>query len=578
MAGTETKKQRLGKMEVQLKDERSSFDSHWRELGEHILPRRIRFFDQDRNRGDKRNQKILNAAGTLAARTLRSGMMAGMSSPARPWRRLTTPDPDLAEFGAVKEWLFTVNKRMNTLDLQCNLYNALPTIYGDAGVFATSAMIMVDDPEDIIRFHTFPIGSFWIACDDRGIPDTFMREFQMTVRQMVMMFGDPQAPEGKRWANFSHEVKRAWDEGHYEQLVSVVHYINANVDYQPDRLQAKYKKWASCYYEAGTQASMQGYQREYNDDVFLRESGFDRFPVLAPRWDVTGLDPYGTSCPGMEGLPDIKELQMLTKKKKRALEKQIDPSLVGPTALRTQKTSLLAGDITYVDERDGSKGLRPIHEVSIALRDVMLDIAETERRISRAFYEDLFLMMVQSDRREITAREIDERHEEKLLALGQVLERFNDELFDPLTDLEFDKMVQAGWVPKPPREIQGMDLRVEYVSIMAQAQKLVGVAGTDRFMAFLGNLAALYPPGPRSDVLDKVDPDNLVDEYADRMGVSAKIVNDDEEVEQLRRARAKAQQQAAMAASMPQLADTAKTLSETDTTRESALSQVMAGR
>jgi hypothetical protein len=35
------------------------------------------------------------------------------------------------------------------------------------------------------------------------------------------------------------------------------------------------------------------------------------------------------------------------------------------------------------------------------------DIAEVQGRVKQAFYADLFLMMAESDRREITAREID---------------------------------------------------------------------------------------------------------------------------------------------------------------------------
>lgn len=569
----ETKRQRLDKQIALIKEDRISFDGHWRELGEYISPRRTRFFEQDRNRGDKRNQRIVNSHGTLAARTLRSGMMAGITSPARPWRRLTTPDPDLAEYGPVKEWLYTVNKRMTSVDLRSNLYNVLPTLYGDCGVFGTGAVAVIDDAEDMIRYYSFPVGSYWLATSYRGVADTCVREFQMTVRQLVTAFGDPLASEAKKWEPFSLQVKNAFDQAQYEMPISVVAFVGPNVDYDPTKLDAKFKRFTSCYYESGTMAGGSYASLNVGDQSkFLRESGYDLFPILAPRWDVTGEDVYGTTCPGMEALPDIKELQMLMRKKKRGLEKQIDPPLTGPTSLRTQKTSLMSGDITYVDVREGQQGLRPIHETSLALNDLVMDIKETERRISRAFYEDLFLMMAQSDRREITAREIDERHEEKLLALGQVLERMNDELLDPLTDLEFDKMLKNGMVPKPPDELRGMDLRVEYISIMAQAQKLVGVAGLERFMGFVGNLSAAFP-----SVLDKVNSDNAVDEYGDRMGVSAKIIYDDETVAKNRAEKQAAQQQAVQMQTAPVAAETAKTLSETDVSSDNALTRVLAG-
>lgn len=570
----ESKKQRLYRLGAQLKQERDSFDAHYRELGEYYFPRRTRFFDQDRNRGDKRNQKIINCTGPLAARTLRSGMMAGITSPARPWRRLTTPDPDLAEFGRVKQWLDVVNRRMTTLSLRSNLFNALPTMYGDAGVFATAAMGVDDDDDDLMRFYTFPVGSYWLATDARGVTNTFMREFQMTVRQLVEKFGNLEAGPDRRWANFSLTVQQAWDLGNYETPISVVWIVAPNPDYRSDRLEAKYKRFTSCYFEQGaggmTGLSALADLTSLSDDRFLRESGYDRFPILAPRWDVTGEDTYGTACPGMDGLGDVKEVQLLEKRKSRALEKQLNPPLKGPTSLRTQKASLLAGDITYVDEREGQGGLKPIHETTMSIKDVTADIKEKEHRIQRVFYEDLFLMLAQSDRREITAREIDERHEEKLLALGQVLERMNDELLDPLTDIQFDKMLAAGLIPPAPDELRGMDLKVEYISIMAQAQKLVGAAGTERFVSFVGNMAGAFP-----QVLKKVNAFQVVDEYADMMGVSAKLVVSDDDAMAVQQQEDEAKAAILKGELALKAAEGAKTMSETSLEGDNALARAV---
>src|SRR5258708_22639753 len=112
----------------------------------------------------------------------------------------------------------------------------------------------------------------------------------------------------------------------------------------------------------------------------------------------------------------------------------------------------------------------------INLGDLREDMAETQQRIRRAFFEDLFLMMAQSDElrgsQPVTAREVEERHEEKLIALGPVLERTNDELLNPLVDRVYDMMDARGMFPPPPQDLHGQRLKVEYISIMAQAQKL----------------------------------------------------------------------------------------------------------
>lgn len=572
----ETKRQRFAKLEAQLQNERTSFDSHWRELGEQFAPRRTRFWEGDRNRGDKRHGKIINEHGMLAARTLRSGMFAGITSPARPWRRLTTPDPDLADYGPVKDWLFTVNKRMSTIDLRSNLYNVLPTLYGDMGVFAGGVIGVFDDDQDLMRCYSYPVGSYWLACNARGVVDTFLYKYQMTVRQMVMKFGDAKASEADKWKPFSLNVKNLFEQGNYENTINVVHLVQPNMDYDPRRLEVKYSKaYQSCYYEfgqvgqdgAGALADGGAYQG------FLKESGYDYFPILGPQWEKTGEDTYGTSCPGMDALGSTKEMQHTEKRASKAIEKQLHPALQGPTSIRNQKASLLPGDITYVDDISGKGGLRPIHETNVMIDQVEARIERMERRISRCFYEDLFLMISQMEGiQPRNEKEIAERQEEKLLALGPVLESTNDGLLDPLTDIQFHMMLKVGMIPTPPEEMHGMDLRVEYESVMAKAQKLVGVAGTERFIGFMGNVAAAKP-----EVLDRINGDELVEEYADMMNVSSRIIVPLEDAQKVRAQRAKAEQMKQFAETIPQVATAAQTMSQADTSTDNMLTRAMAG-
>jgi len=517
--------------------DRASFDVHWRELGEYLLPRRTRFWAGDRNKGDKRNQKILDSTGRFAARTLSSGLHAGLTSPARPWMRLTTPDPDLAEFGPVKVWLHLVTQRILTIFLQSNLYNALPLIYGDMGVFGTAAAGILGDNKDLFRAYTYPIGSYALGLDRRGMATTFVREYELTVRALVGEFGGPgglplERGQAPTWGNFSPTIKTLWDRGSFETPIAVSWMVLPNDDARADRFEAKHLPWASCHYETGADSAQEG---------FLRESGFSTFPILAPRWDVNSPeDVYGTDCPGMTALGDIKQLQGMQRKKAQGIAKQIDPPLVGPSSLRTQKTSLLPGDITYQDVREGQQGLRSIHDVNINLADMTNDIQDTRYLIRRAFYEDLFLMLAQDQRMGAarpTAREVEERHEEKLLALGPVLERTNDELLDPLVDRTYALMEAAGLVPDPPEELDGVVLKVEYISILAQAQKLVGVVAQDRLLQSVVGLAQAYP-----EVLKKLDIYQVVDNYGEMYGTDPRLIRPTEDAQQLVAAEAQRQQ------------------------------------
>lgn len=552
----------------QLWNDRSSFDSHWQQIADLVRPRRVRFYQSDRNRGDKRSQNIIDSTARFASRTLSSGLHAGLTSPARPWMKLTTPDPDLAEFGSVKAWLHLVTQRMLTVFAQTNLYNVLPVVYGDMGDFGTAGMSILEDTKDLFRAYSYPIGSFAIGIDRRGIATTFVNEYEMTVRQIVQEFGVGDDGRSVDWTKLSSTVKNLWDAGQYEAPVPVTWIVLPN-DYRDDaKLGSKFLPWSSCHFEQGQTGLMNGKQ-------FLRESGFKEFPLMCPRWDVITNDAYGTDCPGMSALGDVKQLQLEQRKKGQLLQKAVDPPLKGPSHLRTRKISLLPGDFTATDTRDGQQGLQPIHEVRLeGFQHITADIQDVRYSIQRAYYEDLFLMLANSDNRlgadRPTAREIDERHEEKLLALGPVLERTNDELLDPIVERVYAMMERAGLLPEPPAELHGVTLDVEYTSILHQAQKLVSVSVQDRFVQSVVGMAATVP-----DVLDKVDFSRIVDNYGEQLGVDPRVIRPTEEANQRIAQREQAMQQQAQAQQAQQLAGAAAAAGAKPVAPDSALDRVV---
>lgn len=558
----QTKRDRYNLTKSQLDLEKATFLSTWRDIGDFLLPRRPRFTLTDVNRGERRNNRIINSTGTQALRTLRAGMMSGVTSPARPWFRLTTADPDLAENGPVKDWLSNVTDRMATVFLRSNLYKVLPTVYGDLGGFATGAMAVEEDLERVVRFYPLPIGSYSVATNDKLRVDVITRDFRMTVRQLLQRFGNRNDKTGQYdLSNFSMTVKDLYAKNQLDSWIDVTHICQPNPDYDPNRLQSKFKKYESCYYEKNTK-----------EEVYLRESGYDYFPILVPRWETTGEDSWGTDCPGITALGDIKQLQICEKRGAQAIEKMVNPPMIAPPELRNQRSSILPGDITYLAEREGMKGFRPAHDVNLRLDGLQAMMKDLEVRIKGAFYEDLFLMLAESDRRQITAREIDERREEKLLALGPVLEQLNEDMLDPLIDITFQLMIQQQKLPPPPEDLHGQDLKVEYVSTMAQAQKLIGIASTERFAGFIGQI---FQQTQDATVFDKVNIDHLVDVYGEQTSVAPGIVRSDDEAQGIRQQRAKAQQQQQQMAQVQQAADTAKSLSQADTSKDNALTRMI---
>lgn len=534
------RRQRILARKSALWKERASWVTHWREISEYQQPRAGRFVATDRNRGDKRANHILDNTAVFAARTLAAGLMSGVTSPARPWFRLEVKDRELMEFGAVRAWLHDTAELLRAIFASSNTYRALHTIYEELGLFGTACSIVLSDYDNVIHHYPLTVGEYALATDSRGVVDTVCREFQMTVAQMVEQFGAE---------NCSQTVRDLFNRGNYDTWVDVIHIIEPRRDRDLTKRDARNMRFASIYLEPGRD----------NTDKFLSESGFDRFPVLAPRWVVTGNDVYGTS-PGMECLGDVKQLQHQQLRKGQAIDYQVNPPLQVPTRYKEAAKARLPGGVFYVDSVGQGQGVRSAFEVQLDLQHLLLDIQDVRERIRSAYYADLFLMLANDTRSGVTATEVAQRHEEKLLALGPVLERLHNELLAPLIDIAFDYANRAGILPTPPRELEGMELSVEFISVLAQAQRAVATQGMDRLLSVVGQIAAVKP-----EVLDKIDFDQVVDDYGKAYGVDPKIIVPDDQVAALRQQRAAAMQAQQAAAAAPVAADTAKTASEIDT-------------
>ncbi|WP_017773830.1 portal protein [Paraburkholderia kururiensis] len=526
---------------IGLRVDRFSWWMHWREIADYILPRRYQWLvtPNKGSRGVPINQRIIDSTATIAARTCASGMMAGITSPGRPWFRLTLPDQDLSDVSPVKLWLDEVQKRMLHVMAESNFYNAMATMYFDLVVFGTAPMIIYEDFEDVIRCYNPCAGEYYLANGPRLNVDTFYREFVYTTYQIAKEFG---------LENCSDDVRQAIKTGGAsltrEKIIG--HAVEPNDKYVPGAPGLKGMKYREVYWEMG-----QG--RNYT----LRVQGFHEFPVVAPRWDIVGNDAYGRS-PCMDALGDVKQLQVEQKRKAQAIDKMVNPPMVADVALKNEPATLIPGGVTYIPGSANSVGFKPVYEVRPEIQEMMLDIKEVQERIERVLFKDLFLMISQLDTVR-TATEIDARKEEKLIQLGPVLERFENEALDPAIDRIFNVMLRAGLLPPVPQELRGEQIQVQYISMLAEAQKAVSTAGVERLAQFVGNLAGAVP-----GALDNVDWDEMIDEYADQLGVSPKIIVPLAKVLKIRAQRQQQQQQAEAANNAMAAVQGAQVLSQTD--------------
>lgn len=518
--------------------ERQSFVAHYKDLQEFISPRRGRFFIQDRNKGDKRHQNIINSSATQALRVAVAGMLNGTMSPSRPWFSLETFNPDVMAGAKVRDWLWKVELIIRTILNQSNFYSMAPVFLKELLMFGTSVMTHVDDFEDVARFYTHTAGSYYLGQNDRLEIDTLFRKYEWPVIQIVEKFGLDKV---------STSVKTAYDNSAYYSWFPVCHIIEPNSHINPNSKLAKDKLFSSKYYEPGNTG--------VDSNKFLSESGFDQFPGYAVRWDVTEGDIYGVDCPGMVALGDTRQLQSEERTKGQAIQKMANPPLSGPPSIRNTPVSGLPGGLTIFEGDDQKQKLGPIYQVDPRLQELRMDMDAVERRIKDAFFNDLFLAITQMEgiqpRNQL---DLAQRNEERLIQLGPVLERLHGDLLTKMINRIFDQGVAANIFPPPPPALAESPLRIRFISTLAMAQRAVVTSDIERLSVFVGSLAE----AGKVDALDKFDADQAIDDYGKAIGVPPNIILSDDDVAEIREARAKQEQQTQIMEMAQQAATVAK--------------------
>jgi hypothetical protein len=541
---------------LSLRTNRYSWWTHWRELADYFLPRRYRWVITPNmmNRGSPVNQHILDSTGVICARNLASGLVSGKSSPTRPWFKLRVGKIDSTLTSPTSLWLAECERILYLIFAESNFYNSIAQFYYDLVIFGTASVLIYEDFENVINCINPCAGEYYIDIDGKYRPTIFYREFTMTISAVVDEFG---------LENCSDSIQRAYRQNDGATLareIIVAHSIEPNDDGRARSFGfPKAFAFRELYWEWGGSASPQG--GTVQPQGFLRRKGYYDRPNITGRWDLVSNDPYGRS-PGMDGLPDQKQLQLESKRKAQAIDKMVNPPLVADIQLKNQPASLLPGGMTYVQgyTTSGKPGIASIYDTKFPINEITEDLNEVRQRLSKTFFNDVLMTASQYETRSnVTAIEWDMRKSESLVALGPALERIDHEVLGPVLDRVFGIATRAGILPPAPEDIQGQAINVEYVSMLQQAQQAAASAGIERVLTLAGNLLAA-----KDDIMDNIDCDYALDKYSELLNNDPKMIRSPEATAAIREQRAKMQQEAAQAEQITALSAAGKNLGQTE--------------
>lgn len=511
-----------------LKGLRGTWEQHWEEIAERILPRQIGFVGE-RTDGEKRTQKIFDSKPQIALERFAAVMDSLLTPRQQRWHNLRTTDEALNRDFAVRDWFHQVNNILyqSRYEPRANFAGQNFERWVSTGAFGTGALFIdFDKRQPGLRYRCVNLRDLFMLENHQGIIDTVYRHFQYTARQAVQAFGQENLPDS---------VLKCLDQPNMvNKKHDFLHCVKPRTDYEGGRMDSRGQPWASHYIAL-------------KEKVIVQEGGYTTFPYSVSRYVTAPDEVYGRS-PAMNALPDIKMLNEMSRTDIRAVHKLIDPPIL------LHDDGILGGGALTVNMRPGGlnpggvdrNGRQMIQPFSTGAR---VDIAEAKMDQRRASIDDAFLVtlfqiLVETPR--MTATEALIRAQEKGMLLTPTMGRQQSEALGPLIERELDLLAANRILPPVPEILReaGGDYEIVYDSPMSRMQRAEELVGVQRTMELLAPFAQINP-----DVLDIFDPDALATLTAEVSGVPTPVLRSAEAVRQLREQRA-AQQEAAMQAQM----------------------------
>ena len=490
-----------------LMDRRSNWETHWQEVADLIIPRKSDIIDH-KVKGDKRHLEVFDATAIHSLELLASSLHGMLTSSANRWFSLRFKETLMNENDEAKEWLENVTDKMYIAFQRSNFQQEIFETYHDLCAFGTAGMFIEEDETSIVRFSARHIKEIYISENARGLVDCIYRRFKLTAKAAVEKFGIE---------NVSREIQNIVKHSSFDE-VEFCHVVKPRDIYNPKKEDKMNMPFISVY-------------MEMESGKIISIGGFREFPYVVPRFLKASNEIYGRS-PGMNSLPDVKVLNKMVEVGLKAAQKQVDPPLLVPDDAMMLPIRTAPGSLNYY--RAGSRDR--IEALNIGANNPLgLNMEEQRRKaISQTFHVDQLLV---TENRNMTATEVAQRAEEKMRILGPTLGRLQVELLNPTVVRVFNIMLRNNLFPPAPEILQDQEIDVEYVSPMALAQKGQELSSIIRGLEIFGQISQVAP------VTDYIDPKGLVKEIIKILGIPAKVIRSDAEVQQITEEKQAAQQQ-----------------------------------
>ena len=593
---------------VQMRNEQNQYLPKWREFSRYYAPYSLRPFEEFATRARNtglRNRDIRNTIGQQAKDIFAAGYMSLASNPAEKWFAMhpaigsNTEQKLPGEESDVDEGLIYSGKARDAILkilAATNAYRVLRPCYEDLFWSGQMAMLQEEDSALVTRFRHLPVGSYLVALDFNGFPQTMLISHPMTAAQIVREYGQV-GNDGM--LNLEHLPTVTTELAKYQAdtRFHIWQYIHKNPEYEQGEDGLKGKRYIQVHYFRGgggigsndgpllhrkavDAISPGGRGLKYGEE--LRSHGTDFNPMKYCAWKSLADDVYGHECPGELALGWLKQLQHGELRIGQAIDHMVAPHLYGNSGLGIDVRSVFdleAGGVTLVNDMKALEhGLQPTHTLQLRLDHTMNNQERMENKVRDLSFTNLILKISELSKSNVTATEVNALRNEQRVILVPTYVDMKDFVFGPMiedTAILADKQDKLPEMPKTlvaAAEKMGEDavnMAIEYTSTLEQAQKLTKLTSLERTVGLVGEWSVGFPNLNR-----KFKTEKIAGHLVDSIGAPTDIlVSNDDYFEALERDAQQASEEESLD-NEKIAAETAKIQSETAPPAEEAATGV----
>lgn len=494
-----------------LRSKRSRHESDWRDCLDMTFPMRGQGFNGQVIDASNVRAKIaarLDSTGTDSARTLASGIMGGVTPANSRWFGMEVDDATEDERQWLDDGADTIWQNIHAANFDAAGYESCLDIVA-AGWF----VLFVDIDREKgggYAFEQWPIAECYIASTRQdGRSDTIFREYCLSAIQAVEYFT---ALGGK----VSDKLQRKAGRKPHES-VKLLRVIRPRKGAKPGARMSHNLPFMCVDIE------LEGRHT-------ILEQGFHEFPCAIPRWTTIPGSAYAMG-PAFDALPDMLELNDLVRMEKAAGDLALagmwiaeDDGVLNPKTVKVGPRKIIVANSV-----DSMKPLNTGGDFNIGFTLK----ASLQSQIRKTFMAD---QLQPQDGPQMTATEVHVRVGLIRQLLGPVYGRMQSEYLQPLIERCFGLAFRAGALGVPPPSLRGRQFQIRYISPMARAQRLEDVVAMDRLENGILQKREAVPT--LMDIYDWEEADRLRSQY---LGVPAKLMRSQDDIDAIRQAREEAQ-------------------------------------